>query len=172
MDYCKGVYNMSVLDYPFDSAFILQKKKSIKKELLAKDKFIEKKVAVMSGSTIGEIKNILELFLLNYGIKPEFKVGGYNRYFEELMFDDGSLKEFAPDFIYVHTTNKNLENLPVPQDSADEVQAKLEKEFAKYKAVVEKALSYGAVVIVNNYEMPFYRMLQVDANPSLGKQRA
>ena len=149
---------MSVLDYPFDSAFILQKKKSIKKELLAKDKFIEKKVAVMSGSTIGEIKNILELFLLNYGIKPEFKVGGYNRYFEELMFDDGSLKEFAPDFIYVHTTNKNLENLPVPQDTADEVQAKLEKEFAKYKAVVEKALSYGAVVIVNNYEMPFYRM--------------
>ena len=56
---------MSVLDYPFDSAYILQKKKSIKKELLAKDKFIEKKVAIMSGSTIGEIKNILELFLLN-----------------------------------------------------------------------------------------------------------
>ena len=31
--YNKGVYNMSVLDYPFDSAYILQKKKSIKKEL-------------------------------------------------------------------------------------------------------------------------------------------
>ena len=53
---------MSVLDYPFDSAFILQKKKSIKKELLTKNNFIEKKVAIMSGSTIGEIKNILELF--------------------------------------------------------------------------------------------------------------
>ena len=92
----------------------------------------KKKVAVMSGSTIGEIKNILELFLLNYGIKPEFRVGGYNRYFEELMFDDGSLKEFGPDFIYIHTSNKNLENLPVPQDPADEVNAKLEKEFAKY----------------------------------------
>ncbi len=149
---------MSVLDYPFDSAYILQKKKSIKKELLAKDKFIDKKVAVLSGSTIGEIKNILELFLLNYGIRPEFKVGGYNRYFEELMFDDGSLKEFGPDFIYIHTSNKNIENLPVPQDSAEDVQAKLEKEFAKYKTVVEKALSFGAVVIVNNFEMPFYRM--------------
>lgn len=149
---------MSVLDYPFDSAYILQKKKSIKKELLAKDKFIDKKIAVLSGSTIGEIKNILELFLLNYGIRPEFKVGGYNRYFEELMFDDGSLKEFGPDFIYIHTSNKNIENLPVPQDTPDEVQAKLEKEFAKYKTVVEKALSFGAVVIVNNFEMPFYRM--------------
>ena len=110
---------MSVLDYPFDSAYILQKKKSIKKELLANNKFIDEKVAILSGSTIGEIKNILELFLLNYGIKPEFKVGGYNRYFEDLMFDDGSLKEFGPDFIYIHTSNKNIENLPVPQDSAE-----------------------------------------------------
>ena len=48
---------MSILDYPFDSAYILQKKKSIKKELLANNKFIDKKVAILSGSTIGEIKN-------------------------------------------------------------------------------------------------------------------
>ncbi len=149
---------MSVLDYPFDNDYILKKKRSIKKELLEKDNFIEKKIAVLSGSTIGEVEKILELFLLNYGIKPSFKIGGYNRYFEELMFDDGSLKEFGPDFIYIHTSNKNIENLPVPQDSADEVTEKLEKEFAKYKTVVEKALSYGAVVIVNNFEMPFYRM--------------
>lgn len=149
---------MSVLDYPFDNDYILRKKRSIRKELLAKDKFIEKKIAVMSGSTIGEIEKILELFLLNYGIKPTFKIGGYNRYYEELMFDDGSLKEFAPDFIYIHTTNKNIENLPVPRDTAETVREKLDKEFAKYKSVVEKALSFGAVVIVNNYEMPFYRM--------------
>lgn len=149
---------MSVLDYPFDNAYILEKKKSIKRELLQNDKFIEKKIAVLSGSTIGEIKNILELFLLNYGIKPEFKVGGYNRYYEELMFDDGSLKEFAPDFIYIHTSNKNIENLPVPQDSEEAVKDKLTKEFEKFKAVCEKALSFGAVVIVNNFEMPFYRM--------------
>lgn len=149
---------MSILDYPFDNTYIIQKKKSIKKELLLKENFIEKKIAILSGSTIGEIKNILELFLLNYGIKPEFKVGGYNRYYEELMFDDGSLKDFAPDFIYIHTSNKNIENLPVPQDSAEIVKEKLEKEFNKFKSVCEKALSYGAVVIVNNYEMPFYRM--------------
>lgn len=149
---------MSVLDYPFDNAYILEKKKSIKRELLQKDKFIEKKIAVLSGSTIGEIKNILELFLLNYGIKPEFKVGGYNRYYEELMFDDGSLKDFAPDFIYIHTSNKNIENLPVPQDSEEAVKDKLTKEFEKFKTVCEKALSFGAVVIVNNFEMPFYRM--------------
>lgn len=149
---------MSVLDYPFDNAYILQKKRSLKKELLKKDKFIEKKIAILSGSTIGEIQNILELFLLNYGIKPEFKIGGYNRYYEELMFDDGSLKDFNPDFIYIHTSNKNITNLPEPSDSSEIVNEKLNKEFEKFKAVCEKALSFGAIVIVNNFEMPFYRM--------------
>ena len=116
---------MSTLDYPFDSALILQKKKKLKKELLLKEGLIEKKVAILSGSTIGEVQNILELFLLNYGIKPVFWQGQYARYYEDLMFDDGSLKEFNPDFIYIHTTAKNLENLPVPTDSAEDVDAKL-----------------------------------------------
>ena len=149
---------MSVLSYPFDNAYILQKKKSIKRELLTKSSFVDKKVAILSGSTIGEIKNILELFLLDYDIKPEFLVGGYNRYYEELMFDDGTLSSFAPDYIYIHTTFKNIENLPNPDDTPEEVKSKLEKEFAKYKAVCEKALSYGSIVIVNNFEYPFYRV--------------
>ena len=149
---------MSVLSYPFDSALILQKKKSIKKELLLNENLIEKKVAILSGSTIGEIQNILELFLLDNGIKPIFYQGGYSRYYENLMFDDGSLKDFKPDFIYIHTTAKNLENLPVPQDGAEAVEQKLSREFAKLKACYDKALGFGAVVIANNFEMPFYRM--------------
>ena len=149
---------MSLLDYPFDSSLILQKKKKLKKELLLKEGLIEKRIAILSGSTIGEVQNILELFLLNYGIKPVFWQGQYARYYEDLMFDDGSLKEFNPDFIYIHTTSKNLENLPVPSDSSADVDAKLANEFAKFKACYQKALSFGSIVVVNNFEKPFYRM--------------
>ena len=92
---------MSILDYPFDSALVLQKKKKLKKELLLKEGLIEKRIAILSGSTIGEVQNILELFLLNYGIKPVFYQGQYARYYEDLMFDDGALKEFNPDKIQV-----------------------------------------------------------------------
>lgn len=58
------------MEYPFDAEWIL-KKKSIKKGLLnCEDKdFIEKKIAILGGSTTNDIKNVLELFLLNYGIK-------------------------------------------------------------------------------------------------------
>lgn len=149
---------MSVLDYPFDSSFILQKKKKIKKELLIKENFIEKKVAILSGSTIGEVQNILELFLLNYGIKPVFWQGQYARYYENLVFDSDCIKEFAPDFIYIHTTCKNLENLPSPCDSKEDVEIKLNNEFSKLKACYDAALNLGAIVIANNFEKPFYRM--------------
>ena len=101
---------MSLLDYPFDGAALLQKKRSLRRELLQRPGLVEKKVAILSGSTIGEIKNILELFLLNYGIKPEFYVGGYGLFYENLVFDDGSLAAFQPDFLYIHTSRKNIKD--------------------------------------------------------------
>jgi len=60
------------LQYPLDIDMILRKKKSIKKELLLKNFFIEKNIAILGGSTTSEIKNILELFLLDNGIKANF----------------------------------------------------------------------------------------------------
>ena len=73
---------MKELQYPFDSLEILQKKRSLRKQLLAQDRpFVNLKIALLSGSTIGDIKKILELFLLNQGIKCEFFVGEYNRFY-------------------------------------------------------------------------------------------
>ena len=64
---------MRELEYPFDPGYIMKKRRSIKKELLKTDKpFIEKRIAVLGGSTTHDIIDILELFLLNYGIRPTF----------------------------------------------------------------------------------------------------
>ena len=60
--------SMRELEYPFDADWILKKKKSIKKELLRSDNgtFMEKRIAILVSSNTNDIKNILELFLLNY----------------------------------------------------------------------------------------------------------
>ena len=58
---------MKELEYPFDNEYILKKKKSLKKQLLENDNFIEKNIAILGGSTTSDIKLILELFLLNQG---------------------------------------------------------------------------------------------------------
>ena len=54
---------MKELEYPFDPGYIMKKRRSIKKELLKTDKpFIEKRIAVLGGSTTHDIIDILELF--------------------------------------------------------------------------------------------------------------
>ena len=87
---------MKDLDYPFNSDYIIRKKKSLKKQLLADEntKYIGKKIAILGGETTENIKLVLELFLLNYGIRPDFYESEYNRYYEDGMFPNSDLEEF------------------------------------------------------------------------------
>lgn len=150
---------MSCLSYPYDSAAIMQKKRAIKRELKAKPDLVPKKIAIMSGSTVGEIKNILELFLLDNGIEPTFYEGGYGLFYENLMFDDGSLANFAPDIIYIHTSNKNIKNYPSQNDNEKTVQDKLSAEYSRFESIWNVAKRYNCPVIQNNFEMPSYRIM-------------
>ena len=88
---------MQALEYPFDGEALLRKKRALRRELAAQPGLVEKKVAIVSGTTVGEVKNMLELFLLNSGIRPTFWEGPYGLYYESIAFDDGSLAAFAPD---------------------------------------------------------------------------
>ncbi|MEG2769876.1 MAG: HAD-IIIC family phosphatase, partial [Oscillospiraceae bacterium] len=150
---------MKEFEYPICADIILQKKRSLKRELLQNTSLIEKKIAILSGSTIGEIKNILELFLLNYGIKPVFYVGGYSLFYENLVFDDGELADFAPDIIYIHTSNKNILNMPCVTDDENTFNQKLSAEFDRYERAWQSAEKYNCPVIQNNFELPTCRTL-------------
>ena len=79
---------MRELEFPFNPQEIIKKKKALKRELLnnSASAFIEKKIAILGGSTTNDIKNIMELFLLEQGIKPSFYESEYNKYYEDAMF--------------------------------------------------------------------------------------
>lgn len=151
---------MKELQYPFDALQVLQKKRSLKKRLLGEStEFVEKKIALLSGSTIGEVKNMLELFLLAQGIRPVFFEGDYNRFYEDVLFDNPELVEFAPDFIYLHTSNKNIEQWPDVGDSKEVVAQKLENELGKYRALWQKMkATYHCPMIQNNFDLPSFRI--------------
>ena len=100
---------MKELEYPFDGEYILKKKKSIKRTLIEnKQKRIHVKIAVLGGSTTNDIKLVLELFLLNYGLEPEFYESEYDQFYEDVMFDNEKLRTFQPDIIYIHTSGRNI----------------------------------------------------------------
>lgn len=152
-------FAMQELEYPFDGALILQKKRSLKRAFAEKSGLTPKKIAIMSGSTVGDIKNIMELFLLENGIKPEFHVGGYSLFYENLVFDDGSLAAFAPEVIYIHTSVQNIAQWPSQNDTADEVEAKLDAEYRRFEQAWKAAAKFGCPVIQNNFDQPFYRLM-------------
>lgn len=150
---------MKALNYPLDTELIWKKRRSMKKELLKQENFLEKKVAILSGSTIGDIKSILELFLLNQGIKPIFYEGLYGRFYEEAVYDYERLIAFKPDIIYIHTTNRNIERFPSATDTTLEVDTLLINEINKYKMVWDVLKEKcNCTIIQNNFELLNYRI--------------
>ncbi|MBR2044932.1 MAG: HAD-IIIC family phosphatase [Agathobacter sp.] len=153
---------MKELQYPFDAEWLIKKKKSIKKQLLADENtvFIEKKIAILGGQTTNNIKLILELFLLNYGIKPSFYESEYNMWFEDGMFPNVELEEFSPDIIYICTCNRNIIDYPMLADSKeivdDKYQAVVNKFYGLWNRVAEV---YHCPIIQNNFEYPFFRLM-------------
>ena len=163
---------MQELEYPFDSDYILKKKKSLKQKLLENScGFIEKNIAILGGSTTNDIKLILELFLLNNGIKPKFYESEYNQFWQDAMFENKELEEFKPDIIFIHTTNRNITNYPNIGDSCEKVEELLNKEFEKFKNMwMSLFQKYNCPIIQNNFEYPFYRVLgNKDATANYGK---
>lgn len=151
---------MKELEYPFDVEYIIKNKKKIKKELLNRSGLIEKNIAILGGSTTNEIKNMLEIFLLNYGIKPNFYESEYNQYYEDAMFGNEKLDSFNPDIIYIHTTNRNIIKYPNIVDDADSINDMINDEYNKFVHIWEKLKQkFNSIIIQNNFEKPFYRLL-------------
>ena len=65
-----------LLQQPLDADLIMRKKKSIKRSFKQTEGFTELRIAFLGGSTTSEIKDVLELFLLDKSIKPCFYESG------------------------------------------------------------------------------------------------
>ncbi|GBR76369.1 phosphatase FkbH-likeprotein [Candidatus Termititenax persephonae] len=143
---------MRELEYPLNGADILLRKKILRRELQKRAIVAEKKIALLSGSTVGEIKDVLEIFLWNYGIRPIFLEGTYANFYEDVMFDAKKLQKFNPDFIYIHTTCRNLTDA-----------SKLEQVWAKLAEIC------SAMIIQNNFELPPDGFSSIDKLRSLNR---
>lgn len=157
----KGGDTMKCLDYPYNSEYILKKKKHIKKELLQNSKeYVDAKVAILGGSTTNDIKLVLELFLLNYKIKPVFYESEYNQYWQDAIFPNEELEKFAPDIIYIHTSCRNIMKFPLITDDAQKIDELIESERDKYEQMWNSLRNkYNCSIIQNNFEYPSYRIM-------------
>lgn len=152
MDFCM---------YPVESKQLLRKKLRVKQELLAKNiQFVEKSIAVLGGSTTNEIVDQLELFLLNYGIKPTFYQSEYAQYWQDAVFGNEELDRFQPDIVFIHTNWRNITAFPTTESTVEEADQLLDDQFAHFSVMWDKiAERYACPVIQNNFDRPAWRLL-------------
>ena len=147
---------LSCLDYPLDIKAILRKKKTLKKQLQSEKQYqTEKNIAILGGSTTSEIRDIIELFLLKYGINPNFYESGYNRYYEDAVFENVELRNFRPDIIYLHTTNVNITQYPSAKHSVEEVAECFNYELEKYRSIWTSLLKYDCAALTAHLAKPY-----------------
>jgi len=149
------------LEYPIDSKEIIRKKRALKKELLSDNQvWLEKRIAVLGGSTTNELVDQLDLFLLHHGIKAAFYQSDYSQYWQDAIFGNPKLDAFAPDIVYVHTNWRNIERFPQMEDSAEDVYNLLQTEHERFLRMwTSLAEKFGCPVIQNNFDRPNYRLL-------------
>ena len=124
--------------------------------IIAKARPDPQKVAIMSGSTIGEVKNMLELFFAGKRHPAGFYEGGYALFYENLVFDDGSLAAFGPDVIYIHTSQRNLKLWPELHRRRSAGAGKVGSRGFRpsLNRAAKAALGFGYSVILNNFDLP------------------
>ncbi len=159
------------LRFPVTAANILRKWQQLRKELLAQPNLLQKKIAILGGSTTTEIRKMLELFLLAHGIEPAFYESGYNRYAEDVLFDNPQLASFRPDIVFLHTGWQNVSEFPELLETAEQVEQRLHREVDRFKTIWQKIhTQFGAVIVQNNFDLPHLRPLgNLDATESYGR---
>ena len=152
---------MRELEYPFDASWILANRRKIRNQLLGLERnWIEKKIAILGGSTTSNITQVLDLFLLNQGIKAVFYQSEYGKYYEDIIFKNEELEVFKPDIIYIHTSNRNIMKYPELDESADEIEKMIDEQVGKFITLWDKIRdTYACPIVQNNFEMPGYRLL-------------
>lgn len=139
---------------------LLLKRKSLRRQLSSVEHLRPVRIAVLGGSTANEVVDLLEILLLASGFQPTFHQSEYGRFYEDAVLDPASLIAFAPDIVYIHTSNLNVQQRPPVDASAADLQSCVEAELCRYQQVwqsIEKNLP--AQIIQNNFELPPYAIL-------------
>jgi FkbH-like protein len=150
-----------MLDLDFCSADeLVMRRNSLRRQLSATEGLRELRIAVLGGSTVDHLVNALELLLLANGFRPTFHKGEYGRFYEEAVHEAQHLAEFRPDLVYLHTSCRNIVNLPPVTCTEADLPGYVAAELNRYREIWDSLeRNLGCQIVQNNFEAPPYPIL-------------
>jgi FkbH-like protein len=150
-----------MLDLDFCSADeLVMRRNSLRRQLSATEGLRELRIAVLGGSTVDHLVNALELLLLANGFRPTFHKGEYGRFYEEAVHEAQRLAEFRPDLVYLHTSCRNIVNLPPVTCTEADLPGYVAAELNRYREIWDSLeRNLGCQIVQNNFEAPPYPIL-------------
>ncbi len=135
--------------------YLLRKRKKLRRELLENPHLRPVRIAVLGGTTTGELVDLLELLLLSEGLTPTFYQSEYNRFYEDAVLQPEQIKSFRPDLVYIHTHYRNVSQLPSVACSETEFQDFLHSELTRFQQIWSSLeANVGCQMVQNNFEQP------------------
>jgi len=113
------------------------------------------RLAILGGSTLTQLVQLVEAFLVAEGIAAEVFEADYGVYRQEILSPGSSLDAFQPQIVFLATGSGDISKLPTPGMSRDEVARLADDEVAGWASLWEAAnRRWNATIIQNNFEMP------------------
>ncbi|MBQ0031768.1 MAG: HAD-IIIC family phosphatase [bacterium] len=150
----------NLLKWPFDAKVLGRKRNAIRRELGERSGLIEKRIAVLGGSTTHDVIGMMELFLLDQGIRPVFYESEYNQWWEDAAFGSPELDAFKPDVVFIHTSVRNIREWPDVGSDAVQVDGLVQAVVDKWTQAWDGIRSkFACPIIQNNFDYLPYRLL-------------
>lgn len=149
---------LTLLRWPFDGKALGRRRNALRRALLERPGLMDRRIAVLGGSTTHDLIALMELFLLANGIRPTFYESEYNQWWEDAVFGNPALNAFRPDVVFIHTSVRNVRTWP--DLGAEPSDADVEEVVSKWRTAWEAlAAKFHCPVIQNNFDYLPYRLL-------------
>ena len=149
---------LGLLQWPFDGKALGRRRNALRRALLGRQGLMDRRIAVLGGSTTHDIVAFMELFLLANGIRPTFYESEYNQWWEDSVFGNPALDAFCPDVVFIHTSVRNIRTWP--DLGAEPSETDVGETVSKWRTAWESlAAKFHCPVIQNNFDYLPYRLL-------------
>lgn len=119
---------------------------------------VSARVAVLGTTTTSQLAGLLDLFLFAQGVDAEIYEAPYGLLRQEILDPSSDLYQFAPQFVFLATTRRDLSPMPRASDAPEAVEEAVEAAVGEWERLWQTLHERtGCQIVQNNFDAAPWR---------------